>query len=141
VQDNGGANWVVGDQIVGSGNDPGSAALSNLKAWVSYGVNNNIINWSPNATVSTGGCTNWTAGLNYSGLCLSASTTICSDRLDPYAAGSGTQFGSSWSGCDVSNYTEGVAAVDVDNNPSNASFWVTLNIWIGWTALQWWGGC
>jgi hypothetical protein len=141
VQDNGGANWVVGDQIVGSGNDPGSAALSNLKAWVSYGPNNSIINWSPNATVSVGGCTNWTAGLTYSGLNLSASTTICSDRVDPYDAGGGTQFGSSWSGCDVSNYTEGVAAVDVDNNPSNASFWVTLNIYIGWTAQQWWGGC
>lgn len=134
LQDNGGGNWIVGDQVVGSGNDPGfnTANLTALTAWVSYGANNNIFNWSPNATVTTGGCGNYTASLGYNSTGVSASTTLCSDSLNPYDANSGTSFGSSWSGCDNNAYTEGLASADIDNNPWNASDAVTLHLSISW---------
>lgn len=144
LQDNGGGNWIIGDQVVGSGNDPccvsGTANLSRLAAWVSYGSNNNIFSWQPNATVHEGGCSTWTASLGYNGTGLSASTVLCSDQLDPIYVGSGTKFGSAWSGCDTGGDTEGMAAADIDNNPSNASDYVTLYVSISW-ALTWWGGC
>ncbi len=133
LQNNGGGNWILGDAVVGSANDTGCWCLSNLTAWVQYGANNSIFNWSPNATVTEGSCTNWTASLAYNSVGLSASTTVCSDRLDPYDANTGTKFGAAWSGLDCSHdYTQGVASADVDNNPSNASAAVTLYIHIAW---------
>jgi hypothetical protein len=136
VQDNGGGNWIIGDQIVGSGNDPcclfGTGNLEALDSWVVYGANNSIFDWSPNSTVPAGGCTNWTASLSYNGVGLSAQTTICSDQLDPKNANSGTSFGSRWTGCDSNAYVEGNASTDIDYNPSNASDVPTLWVGIGW---------
>jgi hypothetical protein len=142
MQDNGGGNWIVGDEVVGSGNDPccGTANLTNLSSWVSYGANNEIFNWSPNATLSVGGCTTYTATAGYNGVGLSASTQVC-DELSPVDANSGTQFGSSWGTCDWQGRTEGNASTDVDNNPWNASDAVTLWVHIAWVQPNPWGGC
>lgn len=133
LQNNGGGNWILGDAVVGSGKDSGCWCLSNLTAWVQYGANNTIFSWSPNATVTQGTCVNWSASLSYNGVGLSASTVICSDRLDPYNVNTGNQFGAAWSGGDCSqDFTQGVASADVDNNPSNASATVTLWVHIEW---------
>jgi hypothetical protein len=131
VQDNGGGNWILGDEIVGSGNDLGFGNLSTLRAWVQYGANNTIFNWSPASTVPEGNCTSYSATVGS----ISASTTVCADRLDPYGANTSTKFGASWSGCDSEGYTEGMASADKDNNPTNASAWARMNIYISWDYL------
>jgi hypothetical protein len=143
LQDHGGGNWIIGDEIVGSGNDcciSGSANLTALTSWISYGANNSIFNWAPNATISVGSCTSYTASLGYNGSGVSATTNIC-DQLSPYDANTGTQFGSTWGTCDWQGNTEGNASTDIDNNPSNASASVTLHVSISWVTPNWWGGC
>jgi hypothetical protein len=142
MQDNGGGNWIIGDEVVGSGNDPccGTANLTNLTSWVSYGANNNIFHWSPNATISVGSCQTYTATAGYNGVGLSATTNVC-DQLSPYGAENGRKFGSAWGTCDWQGQTEGNASTDIVNNPSNASSWVTMNISISWVTPTPWGGC
>lgn len=135
VQDNGGGNWIIGDEVTGSGNDTGPYrwnTLTNLTAYVNYGANNTIVQWTPNSSIYEGSCSTVSLGLTYDGVSLSDTQTICPDREDPYGTNTGNKFGSSWSGCDSNNFVEGVNAVDVDNNPSNASDWPGLTVSISW---------
>lgn len=135
VQDNGGGNWIIADEVTSSGNDTGPFrwnTLESLTAYVNYGANNTIIKWTPNATITQGNCGTITLGFTYQGVGLSATQTVCPDRMDPYGTNTGNKFGASWSGCDTSNYTEGTTSVDVDNNPWNASDWPGLTVGISW---------
>jgi hypothetical protein len=140
VQDLGHLHWIFGDEVTGSGNDPccvnGTADLTRLDAWVSYGAHNTIFKWKPNATIHEGQCTTWTASLSYNGVGLSAQQVICSDRLDPIYTNTSTKFGSAWTGCDSAGNVEGVDSVDLVDSPSTASERVTL-----WTGIGWASSC
>lgn len=141
VQDNGGGNWIIGDAVVGSGNDPYSTGvLTSLKSWVNYGPKNNIFDWSPNATIQVGNCQTYTASAGYNGVGLSASTNVC-DQLSPYGVGNPRGFGSQWGTCDWQNYTEGNASTDVLRSPTGASAAVSLFVKITWVTPNAWGGC
>jgi hypothetical protein len=135
VQDNGGGNWIIGDEVTSSGNDTGPFRwdiLEGLTAYVNYGANNTIVKWVPNSTVTEGNCSTVSLGLSYDGVSLSDTQTICPDRMDPYGTNTSNKFGSSWSGCDDPAYTEGTNSVDVDNNPWNASAWPGITVGISW---------
>ena len=136
MQDNGGGNWYVGDQVTGSGNDTnGRNSLSGLAADVNYGSGNSIIQWQPNSTVSTGSCTTRGYSLSYNYVNVSTSSTVCPDRMDPDGP-SNTRFGGHWSGCDRWGAdTEGVNSVDVVWNPSSALSNPGLSVKI------WWADC
>jgi hypothetical protein len=135
IQDNGGGNWIIGDEITGSGNDTGPwgwNTLTNLTAYVNYGSHNTIVQWRPNSAIPEGSCSTVSLGLTYAGVSLSDSSTVCPDVLSPYGTNTSNKFGSSWSGCDWDMITEGVDSVDVDNNPWNASDWPNLTVSISW---------
>ena len=135
VQDNGGGNWIVGDETTSSGNDTGPFrwnTLESLTAYVNYGANNTIVQWKPGSSVPEGNCSTVSLSLSYDNVGLSDSETVCPDREDPYGTGTANKFGAQWSGCDTSNYVEGADSVDVDNNPSNASVWPGVTVGISW---------
>jgi hypothetical protein len=137
MQDNGGGNWYVGDQVTGSADNSWNSLydITGLAADVNYGSGNSIIQWQPNSTVSTGSCTTRGYSLNYNYVNVSTSSTICPDRMDPDGP-SNTRFGGHWSGCDKwGSDTEGVNSVDVVSDPSNA----TANPGLGVTI--WWADC
>jgi hypothetical protein len=133
MQDNGGGNWIVGDEVTGSGNDTDWAdSLSGLAAYVNYGSGNTVIKWTPNSTVNAGNCQTISLGVSYNGVSASDSQTICPARIDPYGTNTSTRFGSKWSGCDSSNWVEGVPSDDIVNDPSYASSNPNLTVTIWW---------
>lgn len=135
MQDNGGGNWYVGDQITGSGNDTsGSNSLTGLAATVNYGSCNSIVQWAPNASVYVGNCTTVTEGTTYNNVSLNSSTQVCPAHMDPELS-NGTHFASHWSGCNNNNFTAGVNSTDVVWNPYNASSnpGLSVSIWWNWT--------
>jgi hypothetical protein len=132
MQDNGGGDWYVGDEITSSGwGTDYWWKLSGLQAWDQFGANNTIVQYSPQSTQHPSACGTVTFSLAYNGIGVSASSNVCPDRLDPKFWGS-TGFGTNWTGCAPVNYVESAPGVDVDHNPWNASQYASINVYIWW---------
>jgi hypothetical protein len=129
-----GGDWYIGDKITGSGSDSDWLwKLTGLQSWETYGSGNSIIDWSPGSTQFPSSCGNFTASLGFAGSGISASTTICPDRLDPKFFTRG--FGTNWTGCDKNQYVEGTPSVDLDHNLWWASIAVTIHVAIWWNCI------
>jgi hypothetical protein len=130
-----GYDWYIGDEITSSaGNSDFWWGLTGLQAWDTYGPNNTIVRWNPSSTQYPSACGNVTFGLTYNGAGISATDTLCPDRLDPKFFGSGG-YGTNWTGCARQNQVVGAPSVDLDHNPPNASYSVTIHVYIWWNCF------
>jgi hypothetical protein len=133
MQDNGGGDWYVGDQVTGSGNNNDWwNSLTGLAGYVSYGPNNTIVEYAPNGTTSVGNCTTVGFSLGWNGVGLNTSSQVCPGTLSPYGPPSNTVFGAHWSGCNTGALTQGVNSDDVDHSPSGAASAPNVSVAIWW---------
>ncbi|WP_370100437.1 hypothetical protein [Streptacidiphilus sp. MAP12-20] len=132
LENDGGGNWYVGDQVTGSGNDPDwYASLSGLAADINYGGGNSMKQWDPSGYRDAGQCGTLSTSASWNGIGVSASSPLCPDHIDIDGRATAQNYGSHWSGHDTGNRTEGVASSDVVYSPGNASSnpGLTVSIW------------
>lgn len=57
AQNKGGGNWILSDEITGSGGGlDNDISLYSFAGYVAYGNGNSVVKWAPNSTVSVGSC-------------------------------------------------------------------------------------
>jgi hypothetical protein len=137
VQDLGGGNWYVSDEVTGSGVDfSGTNHLEAVAGYVNYGSGNSIVQYAPTGSVSFTSCgQSKTFSVSFAGQSFSSTTTDCPGTLNPYGLPSSTKFGSIFQTCDSGNQVDGVASDDVVHNPPYTAVSPDLTVQI------WWGGC
>jgi hypothetical protein len=128
-----GANWYLGDEdeITAYISSPGhlqGVAIDNY--WT---INNKVVHWSPLSNdIPIGSCTTAQVSVTYI-IGLSESFTECPAYYGNFSRDYiGRDFGGIWEG-NTQNKTEGVDAVDIVNDPANASPGYTLRGSIGYT--------
>jgi len=130
VQDNGGGDWYMGDEMTGSTTRTGGQYLYSSYGGVAYTANNTMVKWQPSAdVVPSSGCATNTQKLSYNGVELSSETTVCPSVIHPYTnrlGGAGLE--EFWHGCD--DGVIGLNPVDVIHSPPSASVGATLKGYI-----------
>ncbi|MDT4990625.1 MAG: hypothetical protein QOH97_517 [Actinoplanes sp.] len=129
VQDNGGGDWYMGDEMSGSVQRTGYEWLYSSYGGVAYPSGNTMPKWAPTGELHPSACGENTAKVGYQGVELSSTTTICPDKIDPLTnnlGGSGLE--EFWHGCD--DGTIGLNPVDVIHSPPSASLSAKLKGYI-----------
>jgi len=125
----GNGDWYLADEAQASGRSNDTSfwfpdRLTSVGEYLSYGVNNTIVQWSPGVTqYEPSSCATATVGYTSSqtGVNFSISKSICASYFGPWNQ-TLRAFGTAWHGREPqANWYEGTISVDEDHNPWNAS--------------------
>jgi hypothetical protein len=133
VQDNGGGDWYMGDEMTGTTSWHSGQALFSSYGGDAYSSGNTMVKWNPAGTINPGSCSSNTQQVTYNGFSISSTSTVCPDRIDPYTnnlGGAGIE--EFWHGCSAGSV--GLNPVDVVHSPPSASVSATLK---GYIHTEW----
>lgn len=116
-----GGDWYMADQmeVSAASSSVWNARLTQLYNYVSYDSGNEVVKWTPNATISTGSCTTVTIGYtsSQSGLSYTESSQVCPNSIGPYTV-TATKYGTVWNGREsASGQYEATEGEDEVHNP------------------------
>jgi len=133
IQDNGGGDWYMGDEMTGTTSWHSGRALFSSYGGDAYSANNVVVKWAPSGTINPGSCGSNTQQVSYNGFSISSTSQVCPDSIDPYTnnlGGAGIE--EFWHGCSAGSI--GFNPVDVIHSPPSVSVGATLK---GYIHTEW----
>jgi hypothetical protein len=130
VQDNGGGDWYLGDEMTGTTTNTGGWHLYSSYGGIVYPAGNEMVLWKPNQTIYPSACGKDTQKISYNGVELSTEATVCPDKIDPIPSGfGGPGIEVFWHGC-ADQQSIGFDPIDIVHNPPGKSTQATLKAYV-----------
>jgi hypothetical protein len=141
VQNNGGGDWYLADQVTTSANASGLHYYSTDLSWP---TNNRFVQWNPSSPTSVGGCQTVNEAVSYDGFNVGTQYQVCSETVTPTVYNNGAPWFlmtssnacgwiAFWDTCPSGS--QGYDTSDIVHSPPSAAYDPLLSV-----QMQWNGG-